>query len=249
MKKIDVHCHTMKKIDIHCHTTPRKLEDLVVASASLDTIAEKMQEHNIEKTVLLASYFPHKQSGISNYRLYHWIHNRQEFLMFGSLDFEHYFNQGYNELEELAASHALHGIKIYTCYQNIDLQSEKMQRVAQLAEKHTLPLMFHVGYSYSAMRTTGKISIANTITPKDIAEIAQQYPRLPIIIAHMGKPFFDQLIEGVKNTENLYADMSGLIDSKHDRSEIGESLEAIQRFVQECGSKKLLFGSDFPVQT
>ncbi|MBI1968550.1 hypothetical protein HYS49_01435, partial [Candidatus Woesearchaeota archaeon] len=84
----------MKKIDIHCHTTPRKLENMAVASASLDAIAGKMREHDIEKTVLLASYFPHKQSGISNYRLHHWITDRSDwygghsdFCMFGSLDF------------------------------------------------------------------------------------------------------------------------------------------------------------------
>jgi len=229
---------------------------MAVASASLDAIAAKMQEHDIEKTVLLASYFPHKQSGISNYRLLHWINDRldwndghSQFCMFGSLDFEHYFYQGYNELEELAGQNALQGIKIYTSYQHIDLASEKMDLVARLAAKKYLLLMFHVGSPYTALRTPEPASIANTVTPRDVQQVAQRHPDVSVIIAHMGMPFLDDLVESVKANDNLYADMSGLIDSKYDRPEIPGSIEAIKRFVGECGSKRLLFGSDFPVQT
>ena len=80
-------------------------------SATLDAIAAKMKEHGIEKTVVLATYFPHKTSGISNYRLLHWISKRDEFMMFGSLDFEHYFYQGVNELNELAEERLIRGEK------------------------------------------------------------------------------------------------------------------------------------------
>src|SRR3989338_6912632 len=88
-------------IDIHCHTTNRPLPETIDQSATIDTIVQKMNQYNISRTCLIASYFPHKQSGISNYRLAHWINNDPRFALFGSLDFEHYFYQGYNELEEL----------------------------------------------------------------------------------------------------------------------------------------------------
>ena len=152
----------MKKIDMHCHTSKRMLQDTCSSSASLETITELMQKHEIEKTVLLATYFPHKSSGVSNFRLLNWISTYQQYqsaiqegdklIMFGSLDFEHYFYQGFNELEELAQQRKIHGIKIYTCYQNIDLQGEKLKRVAQLAQLYQLPMMFHCGYSSGAMQ-------------------------------------------------------------------------------------------------
>lgn len=50
-------------------------------------------KYEIEKTVLLATYFPHKESSISNFRLYDWIRDNKRFLMFGSLDFDHFFYQ------------------------------------------------------------------------------------------------------------------------------------------------------------
>ena len=117
----------MKKIDIHCHTTKRKLKDMIIEDASLDVLMNEMYKHDIEKTVVLATYFPHKQSGISNFRLANWIYNNPKFVMFGSLDFEHYFYQGYNELEEMADKKMIKGIKIYTGYQEINLGSDKFE--------------------------------------------------------------------------------------------------------------------------
>ena len=239
----------MKKIDIHCHTTPRKLQEVIPESATIAAIRGKMEEHEIEQTALLASYFPHKSSGISNYRLHNWIRNEPKLMLVGSLDIEHYFNQGYNELEELAGEGMLSGIKVYTCYQQIDLQSEKMQQVGKLAASYELPLMFHVGYSYTGMRTTGNISIANLITPNDIAKYAERHPTVPIIIAHMGKPFFDELVQVVHSIPTLYTDMSGLVDSKFDHADREECVGEITKFLQLCGTDKILFGTDFPIQT
>ncbi len=240
---------SIPKIDIHCHTTPRKLKDVIPESATLDAIREKMEEYGIERTVVLASYFPHKGSGISNYRLWNWIRDRPEFAMFGSLDTEHYFQQGYNELEELADAGRLSGIKIYTCYQNIDLSSEKMGSVGKLAEKFHLPLMFHVGYSYSSMRTTGEISIANLIKPSDVGLFAEKYSTVPVIIAHMGEPFLDELHEVINKHPNVYTETSGLIDSKFGQEERETTVLEIRQYLEKCGTDKLLFGTDFPVQT
>ncbi|MFA5084627.1 MAG: hypothetical protein WC475_04620, partial [Candidatus Paceibacterota bacterium] len=110
----------MKKIDFHCHTTNRMLES---GDATIGAILKKMEKFEIEKSVLLATYFPHKGSGISNFRLLDWIGGRKELCLFGSLDFKNYFYQGLNELNELAERGDLKGIKIYTCYQDIDLKS------------------------------------------------------------------------------------------------------------------------------
>ena len=98
----------MKKIDMHCHTSPREIEGIIPKSATIAQITAEMKKHEIERTVLLATYFPHKGSGISNFRLHDWIEGNKKFLMFGSLDFEHYFYQGYNELEEMCLPDQIH---------------------------------------------------------------------------------------------------------------------------------------------
>lgn len=238
----------MRKIDIHCHTTNRKVEDVIPTSASLDAIAAEMKKYDIEKTVVLASYFPHRGSGISNFRLHHWIKDRPEFCMFGSLDFEHYFHQGINELNELAEKELIKGIKIYTGYQNIDLHSWKFLEVVSIAKKHKLPMMFHCGYSYSSMRKYGKPTIAGLVKATDLLFVPNEHG-INTIISHLAKPNLDDIITAVRCSLRVYADMSGLIDSKHHREEIPMCLEHLKRFLGECGPRKLLFGTDFPVQT
>ena len=239
----------MKKIDIHCHTTRRALKEAAVEDASVQHITKLMQKYDIEKTVLLATYFSHRGSGITNFRLSHWIENREEFAMFGSFDFQHYFFQGLNEVKELAEEKKIKGIKIYTCYQDIDLKSEKFGEVISLSSKFQLPLMFHCGYSYQAMRTSSKPSIASMVQASDLEHIANLVPHLPVIVCHMSKPYTDDLISTVKRNDNIYTDMSGLIDSKYDRKDIPECIEEIKKFLYECGPRKLLFGTDFPIQT
>ncbi len=242
-------CGEMRKIDIHCHTTNRKVPDVIPESATTEAILEEMINHDIETTVLLATYFPHKGTGVSNFRLYDWIRGREnDFCMFGSLDFEHYFYQGLNELEELVERAIIKGVKIYTGYQNIDLHSDKFKQIIDLVKNYDMPLMFHTGQSYTSKRKYGKLAITEVAKPTDLEFIAADYG-VQVIMSHMGKPFFKELIEVVKRNENMYADMSGLIDSKFDRDEKFLMVEEIKRFLGECGVKQFLFGTDFPVQT
>lgn len=58
----------MNKIDIHCHTTNRAVAQVVNPYYKpSDDIISHMNAYDIEYSVLLATYFPHKGTGISNY--------------------------------------------------------------------------------------------------------------------------------------------------------------------------------------
>lgn len=235
-----------KKIDIHCHTTNRALKGMCQDTATLDDISTLMKKNNIEKTVLLATYFPHHKSGISNFRLYNWIKDRHashrggpEFLLFGSLDFEHYFYQGLNELEELAEVGALRGIKIYTVYQQVGRC--ELETVARLAAKYKLPMIFHTGYGHGLNGPESQLTKAS-----DVAWVSKI---TPIIISHMANPAIDDLIDTVNRNENVYADISGLLNSVREPEEMPIVISMVKRFLKECGPDKLLFGTDFPVQS
>ena len=239
----------MKKIDIHCHATNRPLKDVVPASATIEAITTEMQKHDIERTAVLASYFPHKQSGISNYRMLHWIKDKPEFTLFGSLDFNHYFYQGFNELEELAGEKSIKGIKIYSCYQEVDLRSPQVKSVMDLAAEHSLVMMFHGGESYQCQRHFQREAVANLVTPSDLEYVVKNWPTVPVIVSHLAGSYLSQLINLVNSHTNVYSDMSGLLDSKFEKKAIPECTESIKQYLGECGPSRLLFGTDFPVQT
>jgi predicted TIM-barrel fold metal-dependent hydrolase len=239
----------MKKIDIHCHTSNRAIRDVATTIPNIQAIETLMDQYDIEQTVLLATYFPHKQSGITNFRLYDWIRDNPKFVMFGSMDFKYYPKQGINELEEMAERDLISGIKIYTCYQDIDISSSIFNTVLGIAKKYGLPMMFHTGLSYASMRKYNTSTIASMHTAKMFEGLVADNPSIPFILSHMSKPFFEEIYEVCKTYPNAYTDMSGLIDSKFDKVEIPSTIEVIRKFLEICGPKKLLFGTDFPVQT
>jgi len=239
----------MKKIDIHTHTTNRPVPGVVSNSCSVEYLQKKMKEHDVVKSVVLASYFPHKTSGISNFRLYTWIRDKPEFSLFGSLDFEHYFFQGMNELTELGDMGKLDGVKIYTGYQNIDLNGNKLKEVVKLAHKYEVPMTFHCGYSHSALRKYGKPAITDLVGPKDLEFLARENPEVKFLAAHMAKPFLDEIIEVTKQNPNVYTDMSGLMHSGPENKELPRVTEEVKKYLEQAGPDKLMFGTDFPVQT
>jgi predicted TIM-barrel fold metal-dependent hydrolase len=239
----------MKKIDIHCHTTNRKVAGVSCEYPTLGAIEQKMKENDVEKTVVLATYFPHKGTGVSNFRLYDWIRNNPKFEMFASLDFDHFYYQGMNELEEMSERKLMKGIKVYTCYQHIDLKSDKLKKVVELADKNNLLMMFHVGYSYSCMSKTGKVAYTEPVSPKDLDFLVKDYPNTNFIFSHLGKPYLNEMILVAKENNNVYTDISGLIDFDEKPEDIDKVVNDINSYLFECGPKKLLFGTDFPVQT
>lgn len=235
-----------KKIDIHCHTSRRLIPSAKRQDASLGTIIQEMQEWNIEKTVLLATYFPTKQSGITNYRLASWIKDKPEFCMFGSLDLPSYFYQGYNELEELAESNSIKGIKLYPGYQAIDPlnkdHKEKLLKFGLLAKKYDLPLMIHTGDCHNEPHDLAP-------NPKTFACIGRETD-CSIIFSHLGNGHLSDLLYVLKSVENTYTDTSGICDEYHERPQtLYSASQQVKKVLDEVGTERVFFGTDFPVQT
>lgn len=234
----------MRKIDIHCHTTCSQLREIIPTSATISAIENEMNRYNIECTIVLATYFPKEGRGISNYRMLHWIHNKPTFKLFGSLDFQHYFATGLRELAELAEANYLQGIKIYSGYQEIDYDSEQFACIGNLAQQSQLPIMFHGGF-----QQCHESDITLAVSPKLIAQVAKKFPYIPIIISHLAWPFVQELIDVTLQFDNVYSDMSGMLDSFKTPHTLPECVEGIKKFLGACGPKRLLFGTDFPIQT
>lgn len=235
------------KIDIHCHTTNRPLLHTVQPDASLDFIAQEMKKHTILYTLLLATYFPLKGTGITNFRMRNWVdarnqdrHISERFIMFGSLDFEYYFYQGFSELQEMAEKKMIRGVKIYAGYQNIATSNLKMV-LKDICQKYNLPVMFHTG------DCTGTGGIYAGVEEYD--ELIEAFSDIPFLFSHMANPMVDKVIERVKRYRNVYTDMSGLMHSGPDDHEMPVHIESVKRFYNECGIDRLMFGTDFPVQT
>jgi len=224
----------MKKIDIHCHTTNHKLYGLHTDYARIEDILENMQKHEIEKTVLVATYFPHKGSGVKNQMLLERIEGHPELIMFGSLNMEDNLNAGIEELDCLAASEKIQGIKLYPGYQEFSPSDDKAFYVYELAEKHNIPVMLHTGSLHCSIRDQYDLECAviehrakdtrckgiycikenlYLSEPRQLTKAAKKFPKVNFIASHIGYPYFDQMIALMRACPNVYTDISGVCKS------------------------------------
>jgi predicted TIM-barrel fold metal-dependent hydrolase len=86
--------------------------------------------------------------------------------------------------------------------------------------------------------------------PAAFAGVAEQYPDLKLVIAHLGNNFFDESVQMAARYPNLFFDTSAVIPG----DENGEPLikenslsneEAVQ-LIRNIGVERVMFGSDYP---
>jgi predicted TIM-barrel fold metal-dependent hydrolase len=171
-----------------------------------------------------------------------WIKPYSNLHMFGSLDCNLYFLQGVNELEELAGEKRILGIKLYTGYQSV--RWEHLSVVGEIARIHRLPVMCHGGFVHIK-------GSSYAFDPTELIPFFEKFPEVATIVSHMANPYFEKIRALAKNFPQVHTDSSGLIDSQDpsQRQDIPGYQEELERFLQEVGPNKLLFGTDFPVQT
>jgi len=253
-------------IDVHAHTTIHRLWGLHVASATIEDLEKLAEDFGIEKIILMATYFPFKKSGLSNNELIQRIKGKKMFAMFGSLDVMNNLKAGIKELEELCQRKIICGIKLYPGYQEFSLADEKVFPIYKLAERFNLPVAIHSGELHYCCskeeRDGGKFrcgkeckieKLAHLSQPLSAMSAIQKFPNVNFIMAHLGNPYFGELRQLMNQCLNVCSDISGQFTSgtDEDYAEYREILkQEINLFLKlSNGSKRIMFGTDFPIQS
>jgi len=154
-----------------------------------------------------------------------------ELIGFGTIhpDFEAYRE----EIKRLKESE-IRGIKLSSTFQNFHVGEERMMRIYQALEEEGLILYLHAG------REEGRAIEDARTTPNGIGKVLDTFPKLKVVAAHFGG--LDMLEAARKHLlgRELYFDTSWFPSVEVlDRNEIAE-------LIQQHGSSKVLFGSDYP---
>ncbi len=142
-----------------------------------------------------------------------------------------------DELERMQGDLGLVGCKLGPIYQNVDPLSPEFLRVCEALERLELPMLIHQGTTFAR---AGSLLQARPIL---LDEIALRYPKLKIVIAHVGHPWFDEAIAVVRRHQHVYADISGLVTRRW------LLYQALVAAIEYRVEHKLLFGSDYPFFT
>jgi len=109
---------------------------------------------------------------------------------------------------------------------------------------HGLPLLFHAGLTGLSFTNPLKRQATNSVCaqPMHIDKVAKAFPEIPIVIAHMGYPYYMESWSLANIHPNVYLDISGIGASPWIA---GAPIvyNAIDRFI-EIDFKKIIWGSD-----
>lgn len=124
----------------------------------------------------------------------------------------------------------LKGIKFHPDFQGFKIDDPEMFPIYDFLASQGLPALFHVGDENT-----------DNSTPQAMAAVLDMFPNFTVIAAHMGG--FSKWDEAEKCLygKNVYFDTSSTV--------IRISHEHLRELIYEHGTDKILFGSDYPVQT
>jgi predicted TIM-barrel fold metal-dependent hydrolase len=145
-----------------------------------------------------------------------------------------------NALDEMEhCVHDLHfkGIKLYPTMAHFDINESRFTEFFERAQKYGLVVLSHFGASPFPK------SVLKYSHPLLVDELANRFPELKIIIAHLGHPWQRDTAIVVRKHRNVFADVSGLWHRPW------EGFNALATCVEWGVTSKLLFGSDYPIWT
>lgn len=134
--------------------------------------------------------------------------------------------------ERLVSRYGFRGFKIYPSYLPMAPNDARLYPLYAFAQEAGLPVMFHTGISSFAG------SRLKWGDPLPIDDVAVDFPRLPLVLAHGGRDlWFAEAFSLARLHENVYLEVSGLPPTR--------LLTYFPKLAVLAG--KVIFGTDFPV--
>lgn len=136
-----------------------------------------------------------------------------------------------DELERLITEFGFRGFKVYPVYQHHYVNDSRMYPLYARAQELGVPMLVHTG---SSVFKGARIKYGD---PLHLDDVAIDFPKLTILMAHSGRPFwYAQAFWMARRHENVYMEISGLPGKK-----LLEYFPDLERLAD-----KVVYGSDWP---
>lgn len=229
-------------IDAHLHLDNFFGEKLTTAE-KVDMLIQDMDKYKINKAIVMtATHSPELGPGIKTIikiLIEKDLLNKRLFLL-GSVSAKCTYREVW-DLERLIQNKIICGLKLYPGYENFYPYESQFDKLYRLCLKYNLPCFFHSG---STICMKANIKHAH---PLHLENVALKYPRLKIVICHLGMPWYQTCAMLVERHPNVYADISGFLTNTN--SETLKILKQAILFVKGYTGNydKLIFGTDWSI--
>ncbi len=236
---VDVHTHVWES---PCHIGESFVADARAAAGSAYAdISVDLEKHwevmqSVDRAVVLGFRARHVDVLVPNEYVAEYVRRHPEKLIgFCSVDPQD--PDAVEQLDHAVQKLGLRGLKMGPIYQNVAPGDSRFRRIMARAEDLKIPVLIHQGTTFCA---NVSLEIAN---PIQLQPLALEFPRLRMVIAHMGHPWIAETLILIRKNRNLYADISAL----HYRP--WQFYNALVMAMEYGVLDRLLFGSDYPFTT
>jgi len=167
--------------------------------------------------------------------------NADVLIPFASID-PHKGRRGVDEARRLIADHGVRGFKFHPNVQGFFPNDRLAYPLYEVIEEAGLPAIFHTGHSGvgSGLPGGGGIRLKYS-NPMHVDDVAVDFPRLKIVLAHPSFPWQDEAISIALHKPQVSIDLSGW-SPKYFPPQLVHHANTLLR-------NQVLFGSDYPFIT
>jgi uncharacterized protein len=228
-------------IDMHTHINNYHEDRVISLKGCLDELTDSMQKNKVDYSLVLTSYKVNEHRP-STKQVVEAIKGYDNLGVVAGIS---YLNYNYKDIIEISSfldQKLIKGLKFYPGYEPFYPNDSRLKVFYDMATEYDVPVMFHSGDTYAP---TGKVKYSH---PLHIDDLAVDYPKMKIVICHVGNPWIRDCMEVVYKNEHVYADISGLV--------LGNFSEKFERFMKKeieemisyAGDPNyLLYGTDWPI--
>ncbi len=131
-------------------------------------------------------------------------------------------------------------VKLHPVAQEFYVNDRAMWSIYQKCEKENLPIIFHCG----KMMVEG---LPNCAHPELFSDVLKSFPKLRIILAHLGGGFWEEAIKLAHIfTENIYFDTAIALSGAPIPNFLRLTDTQAVAMIRKIGVQRIMFGSDFP---
>ncbi len=225
-------------IDSHTHIHEMNGKELAP-----EDLITSMDEAGIDYSILIADDFAGK--GVPTQRVVEIAKQYPRLKAVGNVSYPSFDSSQLEIIKGYIKNKEIVGVKFYPGYEPFYPLDEKLFPLYEFCAERNVPVMFHSGILVETRRGLLKYS-----HPLNIDEVADRFPELKIIIAHMGNPWLMDCAAVMSRNKNVYADCSGYFKEfahieQEEEEFFREQMKQFRLFVGDF--KKLLFGTDWPI--
>jgi predicted TIM-barrel fold metal-dependent hydrolase len=220
----------------HCHVGPpeyfRRLENGGEAKdGTLVALKRYLGELGFERAVVFAP-FAGWFDGDPNAWLVEAVRDDRQFIPWMTLN-----RPGPSAAADLRrlAPRGIRGIKFHPPVVRIAIDDPGVDEFYAVAEAMRIPVLYHTGpHGWFLDR----------YRPLLVDRVAQKFPKLPLIIEHLGgEAFVQETLAVMQNNRNVYA---GLATCLPEHSSWHVPTPDVARLIRTFGADRFVFGADFP---